>query len=276
MIWFYQHTNIGFRMCTLALLIWHVIGSSEPWASFLCASVSDVFNMNYLPHERHVAGCKPSFLKSTLFAPNFTAGRAEVRAAKPQVRLTAGNCPPTPPLLHPPALSVLLQYLWAHTQRPSTCGQRLRCTWTAVIPGSLLHSHFRVVSTSQPSFSPPPLSTTQPLPHPHTVKFCFLTLPKAGMFPTGCGSALCVLITFSCVHPHRHRRSIQFHLLTFDILECELLSISELYNTEIAAVVLPVRFLWSCVSYWDISFTLTWCSVSQICEMDVNMIHFKD
>lgn len=71
------------------------------------------------------------------------------------------------------------------------------------------------------------LSTTQPLSHLYTGQFCFLTHPKAGMFPTDHGYCACVSITHSYIHPHRHRRSIQFHLLTFDLWNVD----NSLYQT---------------------------------------------
>lgn len=65
------------------------------------------------------------------------------------------------------------------------------------------------------------------------------------MFPTGHGNCVCVLITHSYIHPHRHRRSIQFHLLTHDLLECGLLTIWEMECTEISGIILHIKFLCS-------------------------------
>lgn len=64
------------------------------------------------------------------------------------------------------------------------------------------------------------------------------------MFPTGHSNCVCVLITHSYIHPHRHKHSIQFHLLTFDLLECGLLSISELW----CALIAGDGFLCCCVA----------------------------
>lgn len=52
---------------------WHIIG---PWAYF---TVSDVFNMNYSPQRDTALEWRPLFSESALFAPNFTAGQAEVQ-----------------------------------------------------------------------------------------------------------------------------------------------------------------------------------------------------
>lgn len=134
-------------------------------------------------------------LKSTLFAPNFTAGQAEVHRLTCRSGLQLGIAI-SPALYDTVAVPVSTHRSRVHVGRGYGVPE---------VQGSLFHSNFRFVSTSSPVFRYTTTTITyhyQPLKPSTTFILCFafLVTLKAGMFPTGHGNSVCIDYTLIFTH----------------------------------------------------------------------------
>lgn len=119
---------------------------------------------------------------------------------------------------------MVLQCLWAHKHRLGTCRQRLQCTWTTGMPCRIIISLlFQGCMNLQPLFFNTTTITYHDQPYNPFPPLQYVVL--LSYTPWGWNVSnrpcLCVLITHSCVHPHRHIHSIKLHLLTLDLLDVD-------------------------------------------------------